>query len=134
MCAPTSSQRRCIIDDEDGGDVPMEPRISHWHSSAATKHGRQTNRNYVTGKSPRISRPTRPAGWLAGVSLLMGQELAFGVEEGKENEKTYSLFIIQDNVLAQPVSIRCQQMILPPYSPTPGTIYTVVLHKLWTSS
>jgi len=52
--------------------------------------GWQTNRNYVTGKSPRISRPTRPAGWLAcwlaGVALLMGQQLAFGIEERKQKK------------------------------------------------
>lgn len=86
MCAPTSSQRRCNIDDEYGVDVTTQPRISHWHSSAATKL-RQTNRNYVTGKSPRISRLTRPAGWLAGVSVLMGLQVASRIEEGIQNKK-----------------------------------------------
>lgn len=70
MCAPTSSQRRWNTDDVDGDDVPIEPRISHWHSSAATKH-RRANRNYVTSKSPRISWPTWPGGWLAGWRVVI---------------------------------------------------------------
>jgi hypothetical protein len=94
MCAPTSSQRRCNIDDEDGGDVPTEPRISHWHSSAATKHGQADKQELRHWQEPSYQSPTRPAGWLAGVSLLMGQELAFGLEEGKENKQS-NLFALQ---------------------------------------
>jgi hypothetical protein len=33
--------------------------------------GGQTNRNYVTSKSPRISWPTRPGGWLAGWRVVI---------------------------------------------------------------
>lgn len=111
ICAPTSSQRRCNIDDEYGDDVPIQPRISHWHSSAATKL-RQTNRNYVTGKSPRISRLTRPAGWLA-CRYWWDCSLLSESKENKIKRKMYSLYKVQDNVLGLSpitITISCQQM------------------------
>lgn len=65
MCAPTSSQRRCNIDDEYGDDVPIEPRISHWHSSAATKL-RQADKQELRHWQESSYQPAYKACWLAG--------------------------------------------------------------------
>jgi hypothetical protein len=97
MCAPTNSQRRWNIDDdEDGDDAPIEPRISHWLSSAATKHrqaGRQTGITSPTRVLVSAGVQGLVAGWLAGVSLLMGRQLTFGTQEGNQN-KSNSLLAV----------------------------------------
>jgi len=65
MCAPTSSQRRWNTDDVDGDDVPIEPRISHWHGSAATKH-RRADKQELRHQQESSYQLAYKAWWLAG--------------------------------------------------------------------
>ena len=70
MCPPTNSQRRWNTDDVDGDDVPIEPRISHWHSSAATKH-RRADKQELRHQQESSYQLAYKAWWLAGWRVVI---------------------------------------------------------------